>query len=380
MMLSTVIDTEGLPAADRFLFWQELTARMLVPTRFRSDHVANFSAKIHAVDLAGIQLVEFTCPPLTSCRTPKLIRSSDPEFLELGIFVGGLARLSQDRRTGGFEAPDMTLYTSSRPFEAVFGQGSAAVVRLPRGRLPLSERRLRSLVCERIPGGGGLGVLVRQCVLELIRNADRYNAADEVRLGNVVADLIAAALAHQLGADETLSPDTQHAALFAQVQAFIDQHLADPGLSPQVIAAAHHISPRLLYRLFSAHGVTVAGLIRDLRMERIRRDLADPALLHRKIYMIAASWGFDGGPAHFSRAFKDAHGLSPSDYRERALGLGDGGWAAAGDSGRAPYELLGVADPVGERVDAAHPLPGSSSSTPLGSAALRAVTLHGQEA
>jgi AraC-like DNA-binding protein len=65
------------------------------------------------------------------------------------------------------------------------------------------------------------------------------------------------------------------------------QLLDDPTLSPTVIAAAHHVAPRTLDRLFHEQELTVAGWIRHRRLERCRRDLTNPLLATRPIYAIA---------------------------------------------------------------------------------------------
>jgi AraC-like DNA-binding protein len=51
------------------------------------------------------------------------------------------------------------------------------------------------------------------------------------------------------------------------------------------------VSVRQLYKLFETQECTVAEWIRHRRMERCRRDLSDPALLHRPVGAIAAQWG-----------------------------------------------------------------------------------------
>ncbi|MGY0064980.1 helix-turn-helix domain-containing protein [Streptomyces sp. LZ34] len=45
--------------------------------------------------------------------------------------------------------------------------------------------------------------------------------------------------------------------------------------------------------------------------------LADPRQLSRSIQTIAARWAFSD-PAHFSRVFRAAHGMTPRDYRHYA--------------------------------------------------------------
>ncbi|MBQ0866485.1 helix-turn-helix domain-containing protein [Streptomyces sp. RK75] len=109
-----------------------------------------------------------------------------------------------------------------------------------------------------------------------------------------------------------------HRALFARVQSFVWAHLGDPELRPDTIAAAHHISTRSLHRLFRSQGCTVSSWIRRQRLNRARRDLADPKLAHHTIQTIAATWGFTRA-ADFTRAFRTAYGVPPQDFRTGAL-------------------------------------------------------------
>ncbi|WP_242624354.1 helix-turn-helix transcriptional regulator [Micromonospora kangleipakensis] len=83
------------------------------------------------------------------------------------------------------------------------------------------------------------------------------------------------------------------------------------------MAEAHHLSLRSLHRLFEGSGTTVAALIRTGRLDCCYRDLADPRLRHLTVRQVAARCGFRD-PAHFSRAFRAAYGLSPREHRERA--------------------------------------------------------------
>ena len=104
--------------------------------------------------------------------------------------------------------------------------------------------------------------------------------------------------------------------MLARVQAYALARLGDPALSPELIAAAHHLSLRTLQRLFQANELTVAEWIRQTRLERCRRDLTDPEYDDRAVSDIARRWGF-ADPAHFSRTFKNRYGQSPQAYREQ---------------------------------------------------------------
>ena len=96
--------------------------------------------------------------------------------------------------------------------------------------------------------------------------------------------------------------------------AYIRDRLEDPRLSRSTVAAAHRMSPRTLDRVFGGQEWSVSGYIRHERLEAVRRDLENPALLHRGVAALAARWCFFDA-AHFSRLFRDAYGYPPSHAR-----------------------------------------------------------------
>jgi transcriptional regulator GlxA family with amidase domain len=129
-----------------------------------------------------------------------------------------------------------------------------------------------------------------------------------------VLDLVTTALATRLDRTHQIPTDSRRRALLLRVLAFIDARLGDADLSPTSIAEAHYISVRSLYTLFETQQATPADWIRQRRLERCRRDLLDPAHADTPVSRIAARWGF-ASPAHFSRTFRDAYGLTPVEYR-----------------------------------------------------------------
>jgi len=76
------------------------------------------------------------------------------------------------------------------------------------------------------------------------------------------------------------------------------------------------MSVRHLHRLFAHRRCTVGDWIRERRLERCRRDLADPRFRERTITDIAFYWGFSES-AHFSRSFKKQFGVSPRAFRSQ---------------------------------------------------------------
>jgi AraC-like DNA-binding protein len=60
---------------------------------------------------------------------------------------------------------------------------------------------------------------------------------------------------------------------------------------------------------------SVSLYVRDLRLERCRRDLLDPRLPDRSISTVAFRWGF-GDLSGFNRAFRDAFGITTSRWTD----------------------------------------------------------------
>ena len=173
----------------------------------------------------------------------------------------------------------------------------------PPSMLPLSRNRISELTATRIPAASGLGELTSQFLLQLARNVDHYTPAEAARLSTAALEVLATRLARVLEVRDWGTREARKHAMLTTIQAFICQHLGDPGLSPAAVAAAHHMSLRSLHQLFHDEDLTVAGWIRARRMERCRRDLCDPALESRPVAAIAARWGF---PARRTSAGRSA--------------------------------------------------------------------------
>ncbi|TDC36315.1 helix-turn-helix domain-containing protein, partial [Actinomadura sp. KC345] len=227
---------------------------------------------------------------------------------------------AQDGRSADFDAGNLVLYDTSRPYLAELASdipaGQMLVLRFPHSLLPLPARDLRRLTAVRLPCDQGVGALSSQFLLQLARHMDELSPSDTARLSTLALDLLTTALANAVDADSALAPHARQRALMAQIHAFIAEHLGDPHLTPAAVAAAHHISMRYLHKLFHHEGRTVAGWIRERRLDQCRRDLSDPRLTTRPISAIAARWGFTS-PAHFSQTFRTAYGLSPRQFRRQ---------------------------------------------------------------
>lgn len=318
----TKFSTEHLSGTDRYDFWDAMVSSALFRTTVACDQRGDFAGGSAALDLGGVQTFAQYYPSLQVSRSPRLIRQQDPEVLHLWLTVRGRIGMNLSGREVEVAEGDLLFYDSSSPWQGWTDAGnrsavSSLIIQVPGSTLPLHSNTLDRLTHTRIPGGTGIGGLMRRYLTGLMDHAPEYEACDAPRLAHTTLDLLSAMLAEAARARETLSPETQHNVMRIRVNEFIRRHLADPGLCPAVIAAAHQISLRSLHRLFQQQGTTVAARVRRERLERCRGDLADPLMRSRSIHSIGAGWGFTR-PADFTRAFRTAYGLTPSDYRHIA--------------------------------------------------------------
>jgi AraC-like DNA-binding protein len=179
------------------------------------------------------------------------------------------------------------------------------VVRATVGLVRVAER---DAGCPAVLGAGGDHERYR-LIVQLHGNEEQVGQ----RLPAVVLNVVTVAMADRVDEPVPLQ-DMRRGELVDRIRGFIESHLGDPQLSPATVAAAHHISLRYLHKLFEPEARGVAGLIRQLRLERCRHDLLDPAQADRPVAGIAARWGFSSA-AHFSRVFREAYGLPPAEFR-----------------------------------------------------------------
>lgn len=321
---STSISTDHLPARERVDFAREALSQArgaaleIEPRAGRS-----FRLDIRYRDLGAARISSTTATAYRARRTPALIRRSESDLLCVGVGLRGDGTFDQDERRFRAPAYDMILWDTSRPYRAWLGTRTGiaefVIMQFPRTMLSMPANRLAGLTATMLPDGDGIGALAAQLLVRLATDMDRYAPGDAARLSAAAIDVFAVGLARALDGDRWLPPETHRHALLVRIHAFVQTHLGDPELSPGMIAAAHHITPRYLHMLFRDEGTTVTSWIRLRRLERCRQDLSDVALASLPVGRIAARWGFSSA-SHFSHVFRDAYGMPPQEYRQQALG------------------------------------------------------------
>ncbi|MFJ9725759.1 helix-turn-helix domain-containing protein [Streptomyces sp. NPDC101209] len=250
-------------------------------------------------------------------RALRLVAGSPGEYLFVGLRAGtGAVEQGGPVR---LDPGDICFYDVDHPPSLdVPASARLKVFRVPREALGLDGPALRRVLPTPVGRSSRLGRLVSPFLSELADTVVSSPAATGEMLAWNAVNLLATVAAEQAGEDGADVPGDERSPLLSRLLGFVDEHLADPGLSPEVIATAHHISVRYLHKLFQQElGTTVGRWIQRRRLEECRRDLLHRVRGRRTIAAVAGRWGFLSAP-HFSRVFRAAYGMSPSQWRDSA--------------------------------------------------------------
>ncbi|MEN0134900.1 MAG: helix-turn-helix domain-containing protein [Rhodococcus sp. (in: high G+C Gram-positive bacteria)] len=297
-----------------FDHWQHAISEAFVPLEVRStapDGTDPFSGTLRSTSLGAMQLSEVAGRQVAVRRTPATITRSDPGMIKVGVQLAGDGTLVQHDREAHLTPGDFAIYDTSTPYELRFTQHfSMFVLMFPRDLLRFTSQDLDAVSARRIHGSAGIGALVSTLLTNL--NAPDIDTMSASRvLQDAVLDLLIAALHAEVPPFATQEP-----ALLSDAMSFIEANIDDTALDTAVVASRHHVSARHLQRTFAAAGHTVAGWIRNSRLEKCRHDLADVHLNGESIAAICSRYGLVNS-SHFSKLFKETYGMSPRAYREQ---------------------------------------------------------------
>ncbi|MEU6720345.1 helix-turn-helix domain-containing protein [Nonomuraea sp. NPDC046802] len=283
---------------------------------------AGLSDGEHFVDLGVAVLEVKKFRPVRLQRKADWTRTDDDDVIQLILPRHGMVEAIWAGRQDTVSVGDLYVHDLAQLDEInLHANGrerlELAVVAISKQVLPLQGKAMERALGHGVPVDGGVSGLLKDFIEHLSDEKLCLQPADGQRLGMVLVDLVAACLSSLLETGPGPRPDSQRQALTLRIRSHIQRHLHDPALAPRSVAAAHHISVSYLHRLFQEQGETVSAWIRDQRLWRARRDLADAALVDVPIHEIASRWGF-GRPGDFSRAFRRSYGVTPREFRSRS--------------------------------------------------------------
>lgn len=305
------MDTRAIPPADRFDYWRAMVAPLeLEPT----DRIPrDFRVSAESLSDGNARVIEMNRGPATASWSREVGLAQDRLRLVVLAAADGAAAHWYGRdmplTRGG-----AVLLGATDGWWRVPMQMRGIQVDLPRATVPVSDTALAAINARRrLAADPVYASLVRPALVGIAGHLEELAATRLDGFATVWTSLITMLVASVSGngaGDAELAPARR-----VQASKFIAAHLADPGLGPDTVAAALHISRRSLYAALDADDGGVAAQIRRARLAAARAILEDPAD-RRPIADVAAQVGLTS-PAHFSRLFRRQYGRSPRELRAR---------------------------------------------------------------
>ena len=307
----------GGETARRLDSWADILAATHLAFEVHSTHgtPSDFRGAVTRRPIGELMLVDCAASPFLGHRGGAVMtpEARHEDILGFQFVCKGVETVREGSRVLALEPGDVVLWDGHTPTDVeIVEPFHKRTLLFPRQRvLAVCPRlaELRSL--PPLDGSGPARLLVRY-MNALALEQPWLEGAAGVAAANAALELLRAAV-------EPCVPTSRAAtreAMRAEIRRYVRTHLQDPALGPASIARAYAMSVRALHALFEDVDESVAGLVRSERLSRCQEDLQ--RVNGGSVTDIAFRWGFCDA-AHFSRVFKRAFGVTPSDARQQAL-------------------------------------------------------------
>jgi len=244
-------------------------------------------------------------------RSARAISSTDPELLKITLHRSAEpAAADQGGTQSRAQSGDFVVFDMTRPYRLAVADGcDVMAVGIPRTELGRHADTVAARAARRLPADTGAQAVLAAFLQGLGRHLDELAGPAQAHAGDALVSLLLAAFTEtEPGRMDTATE------LVDRIRVYVLANISDPSLCVDSVAAAHGISARQLHRLFHHTGIPFAAWLRGERLDRIRRDLLDPAHDGRTAAAVAARWGIHD-PRHLARALTAQYGQTARDLR-----------------------------------------------------------------
>lgn len=299
--------TRSVPNEERREYWSATITRHCGKFDIRYPE-QKYEGTFDARKVCGLSFARIRQSPCTMSRPARLIETCPVDAYFLISQVSGQCVITQNGLTITLRPGDVTLVYARLPLEIEFLSFSVAVaVHIPAHELPLDDT-VRSWLAVRYPRPIAL------VIQKIVSCGFDYNGLFDLSIRDT---FLATLLRLVRGAEKSEGSDEADAAsdeLYRTIQNYVCDHVMDDDLTPSLIARAHNISERKLYRLFATRGVPPSQYIRKVKLSLVAQEIAASDRSGSLITQLAYKYGFSDA-SNFSRAFKVEFGVSPRDYQ-----------------------------------------------------------------
>ena len=272
----------------------------------------HFSARLGTFELGPVGMTRIEASRHRVRRTSASMARRSTDFLKIVAPWHGEARVCQNGREAVARSGQWLIYDTTQEYEVLNPEWCEhLIITLPKSRFEDHGRAIDALMGRYVGGGEG----VSRIALDMMRGTFAECRAMGQGLAQHVTDsllqLIQLSLLDACGRAASLSASEL---LLGRIKAYVRQHLRDPALSVDAVAAALNCSKRHLYNAFADERLSISQHIWAERVALFQRELLSPVNRHCTLTELALASGFASG-AHLSRLFKQHTGQTPAQFR-----------------------------------------------------------------
>lgn len=303
-------DTADVAPNEGFEYWRDSVTQAYLPLEPESACQETFQGRIVRNGCADFMVSRVVSGQSRVIRTRSGIARRQNGNFFANLVLSGTVAVQQGSSYAEASTGDIVLVDTDLPFALDFAAGVNVIC------VSFKGNRVREL--SRKPGTSpallirpaGAGALAASYVSGLASDLNEIP-----HFADLAIEQFPTLIARAASPAVALRP--QSANLAARISQLIDAEIDNPDLGAKRVSAVLGVSRTAIYEAMAESGRTLAGYIRERRLNGSIRDIAtsDPRKL--SIGAIGQRWGFRDAST-FARTFKRVTGKTPAEYRRQA--------------------------------------------------------------
>lgn len=299
--------------------WERAISATYYLQEVRSAGGRDFHGRLAVQPVGAVSLSRIVSTPVTYRRRPLQIAAHAEGYHLVTIPLRGDLFFEQEAAHAHCPAQCFLTERGDLPYELHQpGDNELLVVRLPESLLDGFLPRGRTFQGRTIGRPVGFSGLFIDFARSVMANADGLDPKRAPVAARQLLELLALALTEEGERDTESGESAVAAAHLRRIKAAIRRRLAEPDVTPALIAADCGLSVRYLHRLFAAAGTTMGRWTVEQRLTEADGALRDPRR-RGSLAMVAQTHGFSD-QSQFCRHYKRRFGRTPGETRAEAIG------------------------------------------------------------